>query len=390
VIGADRAVGMTSALGIDLAVETDMTALAPEWRRFERHAASTVFQAYDFLAAWRRKTHSGKAACPVIVTGRDRFGALLFIMPFRLYSHCGVKVLGWLAGEHCNYQTGLFDKQFLAQLNRVSIKVLWREITALLPNFDCLYLKNQPESLVGCDNPFAVLGRLHTADRYYAFALDRDYSALYKRKRSGQTRRAQRKRDARLDELGEVTFAQEYDGPVIADAIDTIFDGKNRQLELTGSHTRFEADIRTMFRDAVAITSDKNPGVKLLTLRLNGDMIAGAIIAVMDKAFCGLILYMPHGYLDTYSPGDRLLRHMIEWACHNGYEDFDLSLGHAGYKLAWADDERRLFETIQGLTPLGLIYAVLAEARCQLKCWVKASPRRTRFLLGLRALARRR
>ena len=53
-----RYTSATARLILDLAIYDDLDAVETDWRRFERSADCTVFQAFDWLALWHR--HIGR------------------------------------------------------------------------------------------------------------------------------------------------------------------------------------------------------------------------------------------------------------------------------------------------------------------------------------------
>ena len=51
------------------------------WRAFEPQADGTVFQSFEWLAAWQRHIGARAGVTPAIVVGRDASGTILFLLP---------------------------------------------------------------------------------------------------------------------------------------------------------------------------------------------------------------------------------------------------------------------------------------------------------------------
>src|SRR6476469_4114509 len=56
---------------IKLELHADLASIEQEWKSFEHEADCTVFQTFDWLAAWQRHIGMRNATAPAIVLGRD-------------------------------------------------------------------------------------------------------------------------------------------------------------------------------------------------------------------------------------------------------------------------------------------------------------------------------
>jgi CelD/BcsL family acetyltransferase involved in cellulose biosynthesis len=71
---------------IALEIHDALAPVADRWRAFEQTADATVFQAYEWLAAWQRHIGEREGARPVVVVGTVARGATLFLMPLAVVS----------------------------------------------------------------------------------------------------------------------------------------------------------------------------------------------------------------------------------------------------------------------------------------------------------------
>src|SRR5262249_31828069 len=69
---------------ITLEVREDLASLEPEWTEFQRAAACTVFQTFEWLAKWQQHVGNLRGTRPAIVLGRDALGELLCILPLAI------------------------------------------------------------------------------------------------------------------------------------------------------------------------------------------------------------------------------------------------------------------------------------------------------------------
>src|SRR5689334_22780498 len=68
---------------IELIIYDDLAVVEEEWRRFERRADCTVFQAFDWLACWYAHIGCRNGVCPAIVVGRLAHETL-FLLPLAI------------------------------------------------------------------------------------------------------------------------------------------------------------------------------------------------------------------------------------------------------------------------------------------------------------------
>src|SRR4051812_2363808 len=115
--------GSMSYRDITLSLHDDMAELETDWRRFEQHADCTVFQSFDWLSLWCR--HIGKPADvrPAIVAGRDKAGALVFLMPLAVTPGL-LRRLTFLGDGLCDYNAPLLAPGFAAALDAASFRAL--------------------------------------------------------------------------------------------------------------------------------------------------------------------------------------------------------------------------------------------------------------------------
>ena len=64
-----------SDASVTLELREDLASLEPEWTTFQRTAACTVFQTFEWLTKWQQHVGNLRGTRPAIVLGRDLHGA---------------------------------------------------------------------------------------------------------------------------------------------------------------------------------------------------------------------------------------------------------------------------------------------------------------------------
>src|SRR5262245_5686089 len=114
----------TSA-SVTLELREELASLEPEWTAFQRTAACTVFQTFEWLTKWRQHVGNLRGTRPAIVLGRDANGALLFILPLAIETQGPIRGLTWLGSGLCDYNAPLLAHDFWRYVG--DFTALWHE-----------------------------------------------------------------------------------------------------------------------------------------------------------------------------------------------------------------------------------------------------------------------
>jgi CelD/BcsL family acetyltransferase involved in cellulose biosynthesis len=137
----------------------DLAEIEPEWKAFERHCACTALQSFDWITRCHRHLGAPKGAIPAVVFGRDRYGQLLFILPFAIIRRTPFRCLTWLGSNRCPCNAPLFAEGFSDFVNAARFARFWRETINRLRadrrfRFDWIDLRKMPEKVGTQRNPF--------------------------------------------------------------------------------------------------------------------------------------------------------------------------------------------------------------------------------------------
>ena len=352
----------------------DLASLEAEWLAFQDRAHGTFYQTYHWCSAWQTHVGAGRGIQPAIVTGRDERGALVFLLPFAVNAHGGVRVLEWLAMAQSSYGYGLYAKEFLPQASAWFADSGWAMLRDLI-NIDAISLHDLPIKIYGYDHPLLSWFSLRGRNSAYAMELGPDFEQVYAAKRSAETRRGNRKRDAKLAQVGDIHFGLPKTKQDATALIETMFAQQRDRLAESGIHGVFGRQER-QFIQALAETAPQN-GLPILLpyhLTIDGKMEAMMLGGNYKGCYWALISSLGAGEARKYSPGDAALRRTIQACCERGLNRFDFSSGDTAYKLQWADEITPLYDVVRGKTLRGYAWALSKIVSLATKRIIKQTP----------------
>jgi len=365
--------GKPPAPRIAVEVHRDLAGLETEWLRFQDHAAGTFFQTYQWCSAWIATAGAAAGAEPLIIAGRDPSGALLFLLPFCVRHRSGCRILEWMGGQQMTYGYGLYDRRFLRRAADWFAAEGWA-ILAQVKEIDAVDLAEMPDIWEGHDHPlkswFSIAGRNFS----YVLRLDPDFETVYARKRSGETRRGNRKRDARLFKAARIDIGIPKDRGEAHQLIEEMFAQQKNRLAESGIRGVFNEHERQFVHRLIDLPDHMQPVLLPYCMKADGELEAVALGGLHGGGYWALISSLGSARLRRYSPGDALLRRTIEACCSRGLRFFDFSTGSFDYKLAWADDAIRLFHAVRGLTWRGYAWALMRCLSLTIKRFIKRTP----------------
>jgi CelD/BcsL family acetyltransferase involved in cellulose biosynthesis len=379
-------------LAITLEVHGDLHAVEAEWRAFERHADRTAFQTFDWLTKWQRHIGAHRRCDPVIVLGRDTDGSLLFILPFMVEPHGPARYLSWLGSELCDYNAPLLAAQFSAHADARPFGRLWQAIVDLIratPRFyfDLIDLQKMREKVGAQDNPFLDLPTSPNPSGAYVATLGRDWDEFYAEKRSGPTRKRERRQLKHLAEHGEVRFVDVEEPGAIELTLETLIDQKARAFAAMGVENIFaRPGYREFFRDVA--TDPACRGLVHIGRLDVGEVTAAANMGLRcGEDYCLILSSYVDGELARLGPGRAHLHELLRYAIGQHFKRFDFTIGDEPYKRDWSDVELKLFDHLAATTVQGWMILMGAAGFRRLKRFIKQSPAVWRAFSKARTIA---
>jgi CelD/BcsL family acetyltransferase involved in cellulose biosynthesis len=371
-------VGRAARTGLVLSVHSELAAIEREWRAFERTAALTAFQSFDWLAKWQRHIGARQGTRPAIVLGRNGDGDLMFILPLALERRYLVRQLCWLGGDLCDYHAPILAHECRAHLGADGFAPLWHDILALLRTsprfrFDVIDLQQMPETVGGEANPFVDLNvTLHPSGAHIA-ALTGDWDEFYAAKRSAATRKGERKKLKQMAARGAIGFA-DVDAIDALHTMDVLIAQKGRTLARMGVENFFaRPGYREFFVDLA--TDPALAGYVHVARMSVGPTIAATSFGLVHR---GCYYLMLSSYVDgeiaKYGPGRAHLHELLRRAIGRGLVYFDFTVGDESYKREWSDVELRLYDHTAAATMRGLPVAAAMAGYRRAKRLIKQTP----------------
>jgi len=384
-------VGLSTQTSIDIAVYTSLEDVEAAWRACETAGACTAFQTYAWHAAWQRHIGGVRGVVPTIVVGRVG-GNILFIAPLAVERAAGVRRLVWHASGLCDYNAPLLAPHFWSRVSRDSfLSMLFPAIKAAVAathRFDLVSLTKMPERVGDLANPFTLLCAQANASGAHIMRLGDDWESFYAAKRSSSTRRKDRAKLKRLQEMGPVRFATAKADDDVNRDLDALFAQKSKALSAVGAPDFLAAPGVTEFFREVATTEGQLVHVSHLMV---GEVIAAVNLGLV---FGGRYYYVLTSYSDgpvsKYGPGAAHLRELFAYAIGLGCRVFDFTIGDELYKTEWSDETLRLFDHRSAVTALGWLVACPEVAANRLKRLVKQTPILWKLAQDVRRLLRSR
>jgi CelD/BcsL family acetyltransferase involved in cellulose biosynthesis len=365
--------------GFKLSFLSNLGACREQWLKLENMHSGTYYQSHAWCHAWVETVGKARNIRPLIIIAQNLNEETAFIFPFQLRRKLGLNILEWLSQPDNNYGLGLFNLEILP--------ALWFEehfssLLQAINGHDVINLENMPRKLGNFINPLSSVLKVESANRSYAMQLNNDYEALNGNKRTTKSLSTTRRRDKRLSELGNVTFEIETNVLESHRYLTEALLHKNTQLEQQGIPPIFDS-VQQKFFDLL-VSSD----LRIYRLALDGVTISTVIGAIHNNCFWFMITTMAQSAARQFSPGDLLLRKIIEHCCKSGIERFDFSSGSNEYKLVWADEDVLLYDLVATQRLRGLPHAAALLAFKTAKKFIKGTENNRKLFYAIRRFMR--
>ncbi len=365
--------------GVEIHVHADLAEIEQDWKFLEQRGDCTVFQSFDWVAIWQKNVGIRRNTAPAIVTGRAAGGELLFILQLAIEDHRTVRRLTWLGSELCDYNAPLLAPNFSAHPAARQFPALWTSITALLQTdprfqFDFIDLQKMPEMVGVQRNPLLDLPCAPHASGAYVATLGQGWEQFYAAKRSGSTRKRERRQFKHLAEYGPLAFAGLRERDEIASAVEVLIEQKRKSLLRMGVDDPFtRPGYRDFYREIATHPATRNLAhVSRLDV---GETVAAVSLGLTFRDCYYLVLSSYHdGEFARFGPGRAHLHELLRHAIETGYRKFDFTVGDEPYKRDWSDTEVRLHDHLAAATLRGRAMAAMTAAFRRTKRLIKQNP----------------
>lgn len=362
---------------IEMAIATDVGALAEEWQSFQTTAVGHVFQTFDFLEPWLATVGAERGVSPRIVLGRDRGGKLAFLLPLGICTRMATRIVEWLGGEHADFHGGLFSQPFLKMLAEQPdcAAALPRDVAGLFKHeADMVELRRQPGTLGDAPNPFAFYAAIPKADGCHMTRLGSSWDAYYRGKRNSSSRRNDRSKRLKLETAGDLRFIDATSPSDIERVMTSLFAQKKRGLAERGVQDLFAHKTVRDFYMELAMRPYPEGLTHVAALECAGELIATSWSLVRQNRYYYTMHAFGAGPLARYSPGRHLMYHLMQWAIERELDLFDFTIGDEDFKSQWCEQTGPLYDSVAALGVRGMGLAAVLRLGKTVKRQIKENP----------------
>lgn len=356
-------------------VDEDMAAVAAEWRAFEKTAAMTVFQSYAWLSTWASTAGARRGSRPRIVTVRDREARTVMILPLALERRMGVEALVWMGEQEADYLAPLVDPSADVTPGGRRMTSICIEIARAVPEACALIFERTVSQIGETANPLCRLPSAEHPCRAHALTLGNDWDTLYAARRGRNTRKRDRQRRRRLEELGALRFEIAVDASSRHRMLDTILAQKAHWFAARGIADPFISGGASEFLHALIDDPVASQDLHISALTLDGEVVAGNFGYLSNAELHAVIGSVTDGEAARHSPGNVLLHELFRWCISHGLTKFDFTIGDEPYKKEWCDTELELRDIRLPVTLMGFVALAPRAIRAAAVRAIKRSPR---------------
>lgn len=349
--------------GFRVQVTSSFEEAEPDWRALETTGDAIVFQTYDWQATWYRVVSRRKLIQPCIVIVRMMDDLPLMLLPLGIVRRGLCRALTWLGGELADYNGPVLAAGAAADLDGRSFEALWRQLCSELPTFDYVDFQRQPAEIGDQQNPLRQLSSQTDPISGCYTRLQPSWTSYHNAKRGAQTRRKERRKEGKLGEHGPIDFVIAQTATEIDRIVAAMVAQKSASYQRKGVRNLFRDQAYVDFIKAFTHAYAASGLVVLAAIEVQDEIVAAQWGLVRNKRFYCLVHAHDQGRFGRYSPGNILLRRLLEWSCENDIRIFDFTYGEESYKDHWCEGRLTLHESLLPQTSLGRV--VVLGIRCR-------------------------
>lgn len=358
----------------------DLSAVETIWRAFERNAALTPYQRFDFLSLWQKHIGAHEGVSPLVVVAFDADNQPLCILPLGKFTRGPVTVARYLAGKHANYNFGLWRRDF--NFSSACIAAIVDALGKAEPDLAALDLHNQPYSWHGVDNPLCHYPHQPSPSLGYRLKLGEAGEEVLKRQLTSSYRGRIRGKEKKLAKLPGYRYFVAQSPEEITRCMDAFFLQKRAYMSAMRIPNPFDQpEVEAFLRDAANARV-----LEIHALECDAEVLSLYAAVVDGKRLSTMISSYTESENSRWSPGIIVLSHIVTNVADRGFEIMDLGVGEAEYKFVYCDEQEDLFDSFIPLSKAGHAIVPLMRAQANLKRFVKSNPALWRAAKAVRGL----
>jgi CelD/BcsL family acetyltransferase involved in cellulose biosynthesis len=329
----------------------DWTQLEKVWRDLEDTGHCTVFQTYDWAAAWYRTAVQFKFAKPLVVTVADEAG-IVWILPLCLHRRMGMTFVSFADLAVSDYAGPV-----MARDDRIAPEEVPQVLAAIrkaLPRCDMIHLHKLPLQIEGRPNPLLQLGpTVAMRESCYGIEVRRPWAELSKDIMQSRLRSTVRQQKKKIAAHGALTLEHSSDPVAITKAMDELMEMRKGRFERIGREDTPEK-WRSFYYE-VSQDPQRCLNVSITTLRVGGTPIAACFGLMRGRAYHVVMPTFAAEEWEAFRPGMLMFDAMLEeFGPQTGFDGFfDFTIGDEPYKARFGATPSPLMEYMSPKSLLG-------------------------------------
>jgi CelD/BcsL family acetyltransferase involved in cellulose biosynthesis len=329
---------------------------------------------------------AGHVNSNVVFVTAMQAGQLKLILPVEIVKKAGLVVAQFVGGSHANANFPVMLAPVSPSEARSFLSALENGLRQKPWCVDVIMLQRQLERLEGIENPLLANGSSISPNVSLHLDVIQSFDTVLEARSGKRKRKRYRSQQRKFEAAGGFEVFDPAPKIACGSLLDTYFTMKANQLSGKGvtnvfGNAREQAFFKALFADEGPhydhkfYLSSLDVGGK--TRAIYGSSLHGSRQMVHFTAFA-------NDELTTASPGDFLNFLLIEAACKNGVETYDLGIGDEGYKRSWCDVETWHRDTVIGVSLRGKLAKIQFGAIGSTKRWIKTNEKLWNFAKRVR------
>ena len=324
-----------------VADEQEFRSLESEWRDlFERVRRRSFFQSFDWIRRYWEHIARIRGQKLFVVVGR-RAGRVVLIWPLVRFRKLLMQTAEWIGGEHtCRHDVLVEDAPEAGEW----LEAAWSYVTKTV---DFMWLNRMSDDAALGPLIHRVKGVLRSVEEapYVDWADWPDWEA-YWRKRTKNVRKGLARRRRRFEEQGKVGFGFVTSPEEMVETLEWMHGHKaawmkSKGLKMQDGRIDTAVHMREFYRTFVADTAFASKHLRLATLTLDGNVVAGQLGFLFEGTFSAIISAYDPAW-EKYAPSTLLLVDLLRWTLENDCAIVDLMPYGESYKYVWAPKEAKI------------------------------------------------
>ena len=335
------------------------------WKNCKTDTNSTIFQNYDWIENWYNNFGDYyKTNLCISVAYKDE--DVICILPLCINSKNSFKVLEWIGLGVSDYMLPIIKDNVV--IDKKEFEIIFKKIFYQCNQIDLMHLINQPEIINNSINPLVKYFKNNIISTSYRILIDTEWSSYTKSNKSIKRKSGDLDRDKRklTNYNSNISFSEYVDISSMTEVTKKLIEMKETQYKSTGVKNIFKYSMfRNFYLNLLKRDTFINK-VHITSLAIDDKIIALHYGLKEGKTYYYLIPAYEQEF-NKFSPGNILLKKLMEDKFDNGFKFFDFLPGNEKYKGTWSNNKFNNFEYLKPISVKGYIFYIFLSTRNLLK-----------------------